>query len=147
MTTKHEIQNTIGGLAPEEVAQARAIGGNVDRKQSVAPDPMGPIMSYEERRAAIRASFKESEEGQDFPRTEEETERLVDAEMDREHLPGPIPEGKLYRVQCHDAEGKEIGTPSAAMTHEDALEECKMRNDNVDDDTWWGVTHAPVEAK
>lgn len=145
-------KTTVGGRAQAGGPPAAAPrAADVDPKQAVAPDSTGPVLTYEERRAAIRALIKEDEETEN-PRSAEETERIIDEHMALEHLPGPVPEGKLFAVQYHDATGKECGTPSEPMTHGEAVTECNIRNAEHSSEggtpgDWWGVTHAPIEAK
>jgi hypothetical protein len=148
---------TIGGRVQAGGPPAAAPrAADVDPKQAVAPDSTGPVMTYEERRAAIRALIAEPE-GTENPRSASETERIIDEHMALEHLPGPVPEGKLFRVECYGADGKPFKPPAAfdmggALTHDEAITLSKQLNEGLKvmpdgSAFWFGVTHAPIEAK
>ncbi len=139
-------------MSKKEIKVSAPRASDVDPKQAVAPDPDGPVMTYEERRAAIRAVFPTHDEEGTPVRSEEESERLIDACLAREHLPGPVPEGKLFTVQAFGKDGQplpfEEGGGGLPLTHEEAISVAKDQNEKErTDGRWYGVTHVAIEAK
>lgn len=143
MAKEIKIKN-IGGPAP--AAKPRA--ADLDPKQSVAPDPTGPVMTYEERRAVILAGITSEEMSDD------EKNRYVDECLAQEHLPGPIPTGAPFCVLAHDASGVVVDATGyelgGALEHAAAITKCGELNAQAEAahaSFWFGVTHVPVEAK